>query len=698
MHPLIDDPFTRFLVQIVAIIAVSRLIGLGARRLGQPMVIAEIIAGIVLGPSLLGWAWPEASTALFAPGSLGLMNAVSELGLVLFMFLIGLELDHHILRGRGSTPVAISYTSILLPFVLGGALSLLLYPSFAGGAVSLTTFALFIGAAMSITAFPVLARILAERRLLRTRVGSITIACAAVDDVTTWCILAFVVAAARASGLGAALTTTALAAVFVVAMMLVVRPLVARLAERPAAPASISHDLLALVLVLLLVSSAISELIGVHALFGAFLFGAILPKRGGFARAVAEKLEDFVIILLVPLFFAYTGLRTEIGLLDSATHWGLCALIIVVATLGKAGGGAIAARVAGLSWREAGALGVLLNTRGLMGLIVLHVGLDLGVISPALFSMMIIMALVTTFIATPLLARIYPLKEMARDLVAGIAASEPPKAPAERRGQRVLACVSSRETGTGLVALARAIRGSEEGGSIELLGLVPATDRQLLLPDEVGATGLEALAPALERARELELSVRPLSFVTPDPADDICRVAAMREPDLVLLEAHPRRATFGRVAAEVMSQVASPVAVLIDRGLDWPRRLLVPFAGSPDDRAALVLALQIGAGAPAAVEVIHLARPGAGAAEAAAFLESAAAGAKAAIEIREVGNRGAAEAVLDRGGGVDLVILGAGEGWGFNGPPLAPAERRLLDDRRFSLLLVRGPTPNGGKR
>jgi Kef-type K+ transport system membrane component KefB len=413
---LIPDSLTRFIAQVVVILAASRLVGFGTRWMRQPMVIAEIIAGILLGPSLLGWLLPDVSTALFEASSLGILKMVSQLGLILFMFVIGLELDLHLLRGRGHTSVAISHTSIILPFVLGVMLAFYLHLHYSDDSVSFLAFALFLGAAMSITAFPVLARILSERRLLRTRVGSITVACAAVDDVTAWCILAFVVAVARATGIGAAVYTTLIAMGYIAAMIWLVRPLMVRVAARLGKGEGVSQNLMAAVLVMLFVSSWITELIGIHALFGAFLFGAILPREQGLARALLEKLEDLVLVAFLPLFFAYSGLRTQIGLLDSTATWLVCGLIIAVACVGKFGGSVIAARLTGLSWRESSALGVLMNTRGLMELIVLNIGLDLGVISPLLFSMMVLMALFTTFITTPLLQRIYPDEELARDL------------------------------------------------------------------------------------------------------------------------------------------------------------------------------------------------------------------------------------------------------------------------------------------
>jgi K+:H+ antiporter len=412
MPALVHDALTRFIAQLVAIVLVSRGLGLFMRRLGQPMVIAEIAAGILLGPSLLGWVYPEVADVLFTPASMSVLQLVSQLGLVLFMFLVGIELDPALLRGRGRSSVIISHSSIIVPFVLGALLAGYLYPRLAEPAVRFTSFALFLGVAMSITAFPVLARILAERGLLRTKVGAMTIACAAVDDVTAWCLLAFVVAAVRTTGIGAAVTTTVLAVGYIVVMWRVVRPLLQRVGARVANGRGLTQNVVAAIMVLLLASSWTTELIGIHALFGAFVFGAVLPKDGGFARALVEKIEDLVLVILLPLFFAYSGVRTQIGLLDAVPDWWMCGVIIAVACAGKFGGGVIPARLTGLPWREAAALGVLINTRGLMELIVLNIGLDLGVISPKLFTMMVIMALITTFMTTPILQWIYPTAQL----------------------------------------------------------------------------------------------------------------------------------------------------------------------------------------------------------------------------------------------------------------------------------------------
>lgn len=399
-------PVALLLGQMAAVLLASRSIAVLTRRLGQPTVIAEMVAGIALGPSLLGLLWPAGYGALFPAASMPVLQVLSQLGLVLFMFLVGLELDLSVLRGKRRSSVLISNASIVLPFGLGLACAWFIYDSYAPQGVAFLPFALFLGTAMSVTAFPVLARILAERGLSQSRVGTIAIACAAVDDVTAWCLLAFVVAIARANALADALWTAGLAVAFTSFMLLVGKRLLRRLGDRVAARGVASSDVV-LVLLMLLVSAGATELIGIHALFGAFLFGVCVPRRGGLVAAMVEKLESTAVLLLMPLFFAYSGLRTELGLVSGGEHWLLALVVIALATLGKFGGSAVAARATGLNWRESSAVGVLMNTRGLMELVVLNVGMDLGIISPTVFTVMVIMALVTTFATTPILRWVY---------------------------------------------------------------------------------------------------------------------------------------------------------------------------------------------------------------------------------------------------------------------------------------------------
>lgn len=368
-----------------------------------------MVAGILLGPSLFGWLFPAASAALFAPESLGFLSAVSQVGVVLFMFLMGLEVDPQLLRRRGPVAVVTSQAGIMVPFLLGAALGAFLYPRLSPEGVSRFHFVIFMGTAMSMTAFPVLARILNERRLLVTNLGTMAMACAAVGDVAGWSILAAVVLLARSHGIGASIALTLFGLLaFSAVLIVVVRPLLRRMVDVYVRRGFLSNDLMALLLLLVLASALASETIGVHALFGAFVLGVVVPRRSDFVRAIVEKMQDLVVVLLLPLFFALTGLRTRIGLLSGAEMWLYCALVLAVAIVGKFGGVSVAARLSGLSWREASALGVLMNTRGLVELVILNIGLEIGIISPSLFTMMVIMALVTTVIATPLLQWIYP--------------------------------------------------------------------------------------------------------------------------------------------------------------------------------------------------------------------------------------------------------------------------------------------------
>ena len=396
------------LLQVAVILAIARIVGWIFRKMHQPQVVGEMVAGILLGPSLLGLAAPGIFNFLFPPESLGMLNALSQIGLVLFMFLVGLELDAKVLKKQGRVAVFTSHVSIVLPFTLGTLLAVYLYPRLSNNSVTFIQFALFIGTAMSITAFPVLARILTERKLLKTTLGAVTIACAAIDDVTGWIILAIVVLLIRTSGgvISTALTIGGVI-VYVVTMLFIVRRLLYQLETKFEQRGHVSQDTLAIILLLVLVSGLVTERLGIHALFGAFLMGVIMPKHPAFVHALTEKLNDLAIVLLLPIFFAFNGLRTSIGLVSGAANWFFTVLIISVAIVGKFGGSTVAARISGMSWRDASSIGVLMNTRGLMELVLLNIGLDIGVISPALFTMMVLMALVTTFMTSPVLEWIY---------------------------------------------------------------------------------------------------------------------------------------------------------------------------------------------------------------------------------------------------------------------------------------------------
>ncbi len=405
------DLFTLTL-QLAVVLAVCRVVGELFRRIHQPKVVGEMFAGIMLGPSLLGWIAPHFSAYLFPPSSLGFLNALAQVGVVVFMFLVGLNINPGELKKESHAAVLTSHVSITAPFVLAAFLALYLYPRLSDDSVAFTSFALFMGSAMSITAFPVLARILAERDMLGSRLGTVAIACAAVDDVTGWCILAYIVVLIRAAHSATSIwVTVAGILIFGLAMIHGVRRLLRGFARAYKKKGALSENLMALMLLLVLASSLLTEYLGIHLLFGAFLMGAIMPKEHHFVRYVLDRFETITVTLLLPLFFAFTGLRTNIGLVKGPQMWMYCGLIILIATAGKLGGSTLASWLSGMPLREAAGLGTLMNTRGLMELVILNIGLDIGVISPALFSMMVIMALFTTFMTTPVLRLIYG-KEM----------------------------------------------------------------------------------------------------------------------------------------------------------------------------------------------------------------------------------------------------------------------------------------------
>ena len=396
--------FAQVLLALATIVLAARAVGyLFERYLKQPPVMGEIAAGLMLGPSLLGAISEPLYQFVLPAAAAPHLGIVAKIGVVLFMFLVGLELDLRVLRGTTHVTLAISHASIVAPFILGSSLALLLYPIYSHEGISFTVFSLFLGVSMSVTAFPVLARILTDRRMQRSPLGITALACAAIDDATAWCLLALVSGVATASIQEPAVTLGWVIG-YVALMWLVVRPLVRKLSQRhDGRRQEVSLTLLAVVLGALLLSAVATERIGIHALFGAFVFGAVFPSEGQLAEQLRARLDDVVVVLLLPVFFAFTGMRTQIGLLSEPMDWALCALVIIVATAGKLGGTFVAARLAGMSARESTALGVLMNTRGLMELIVLNVGLDMGVLSPRLFAMFVLMALVTTFGTTPVL-------------------------------------------------------------------------------------------------------------------------------------------------------------------------------------------------------------------------------------------------------------------------------------------------------
>ena len=396
-------PLSILLMQIIVILAMAALFRRLFRWLHQPPVMGEMVAGIVLGPSVLGLIFPQAMAFLFPAASLETLRLLSQIGVVLFMFVVGMEVNVKHLREKGTAAIMISHASISVPFLLGAALSLFLYRDLAPPGTSFHAFALFIGVAMSITAFPVLARILEDRGLTQTHLGAIAITCAAVGDVTAWWILALVIALVKATGVEISAITIVLTLSFAGVMFFLIRPQLARVIKESDLHLKM-RGLIPVILAFILASALVTEIIGIHALFGAFVAGVVMPPSTKFRILLKERLEAFGSYALLPLFFVFTGLRTQIGLLTDWQDWLICAVIILVAIAGKLGGSMLMGRWTGMSWSQAFAIGTLMNTRGLVELVVLNIGYDLGILSGRIFAMMVLMALVTTFMTGPLLS------------------------------------------------------------------------------------------------------------------------------------------------------------------------------------------------------------------------------------------------------------------------------------------------------
>ncbi|OWY69341.1 sodium:proton antiporter [cyanobacterium TDX16] len=591
------------LIEVLIVIALSRIVGMGCRWIKQPLVIGEIIAGIMLGPSLFGLIAPDLAAALFPSETLPYLNVLSQIGLIFFMFLIGLELNPKYLSGQLDIAILTSHVSILVPFSLGTLSAIILYPLVSDGSVSFTAFALFLGAAMSITAFPVLARIITENNLQRSRLGTLALTCAAVDDVTAWCVLAVAIAVAKEGDFVKAIPTIIAAIVYIGLMVTAGRWCLRYLAKLFHRTGRLTQFLLACIYMGVVISALITEVIGIHLIFGAFLVGAVMPKDHDLVREIAQKTEDFVLIFLLPVFFAYSGIRTQIGLLNRPELWLLCLLVLVVAIAGKYIGTYVAARVSGIDKREASALAWLMNTRGLTELIVLNIGLSLGVISPLLFTMLVIMALVTTFMTSPLLEWTYPKRLIKLDLVEPEpqqAGGIEPVTPA----YRILVPVANPSTQQGLLQLAAAIAGGQSSSAIvHPLSLIEIEEDYAFQSTPEAADRLiqeryqqlEELIQTLEPPAIRSL-IHPIVRVSNDVARATTEIAKLDSVSLIVVGWH--RPAFsnnrlgGRVG-QILSVAPVDVAVYIDRGKQNVESLLVPYIGNIHDDLALVIALRL---------------------------------------------------------------------------------------------------------
>ena len=606
LHNL-QEPLAILLLQIIAIIIVARFFGWMFRKIGQPSVIGEMIAGIVLGPSLVGLYFPEFFSNLFPVASMGNLKFLSQIGLILFMFVIGMELDLKALKNKANDAVVISHASIIFPFSLGIGLAYFIYHQFAPTGVAFLSFALFLGIAMSITAFPVLARIVQERGIHKTKLGTIVITCAAADDITAWCILATVIAIVKAGSFVSSLYIIGLAILYVFLMLKIVKPFLERVGELKNSRQSLSKPVVAIFLLTLIISAYTTEIIGIHALFGAFMTGAIMPDNAKFRRIIIDKIEDVSVILLLPLFFVFTGLRTQIGLINDPYLWKITGLIILVAVVGKFIGSALAAKFVGQTWRDSLTIGALMNTRGLMELIVLNIGLDLKVLSPEIFTMMVIMALVTTFMTGPALDLINFIFKTKNEIL--------PEEIKTNEKYKILISFGNAERGKSLLRLANSLVKRENADSI-------VTAMHLTLSNEMHSFDLDeqerrSFEPIISESENLNQKIITLFKASNDIDADIIEISNQGEYDLLLVglgqsifegtllgkvlgyttriinpdrlidkfigkEGLFENSPFDERTRQIIAKSKMPVGILVDKDLESLNQIFLPIF-SPED-------------------------------------------------------------------------------------------------------------------
>jgi len=588
------DVLLYLLLDLAIIIVGARALGALARRIGQPAVVGEITAGILLGPTVLGRLAPGVPAELF-PREVPLAP-IASLGLVFFMFLVGLELDPRLIRKEGRRALTISAGGVLMPFVMGALIAIPLLSlnnagTFVTGGTPLPTnltFSLFMGAAMSITAFPVLARILVERGLYKAAIGTTALCAAAVDDVIAWILLAVVVGLTRTGSASEAIGAFVMTGVFVAFMVTVGKRLLAFVATRYTARGHLSVDQVAVVIVGLLLSAWATERIGIHSIFGAFVFGTIMPRGSGMTRELTDKIEDFTVVVLLPVFFCVAGLRTNLFSIDSPELALWLVLIVAAAIIGKLVGCGLPARLSGYSNRDSLVIGTLMNTRGLTELVILTIGLNLGVLSDRTFAMMVIMALTTTFMAAPIINRLMPRREMVRVMAGG----DP--APV---AMRVLVALGNPENARALVDAGIRLAGAQAPAEVVLVRLVPtprAPEFRSGMRDEESQVdrSMEDMNRLAEQVSTAGLAVRVVSFLSDDVARDLADIAHTQRCDRVLLGWH--RASLSievvrRLVARVFALATCEVVVFVDRRGN----------GIATDAAGPVLLVEPGAGTAA---------------------------------------------------------------------------------------------------
>jgi Kef-type K+ transport system membrane component KefB len=605
-----------FFIAVAVVILLARLFGMTATRIGQPRVMGEVVAGIVLGPSVFGAISRMWQAQLFPSDIIAPFAIAANLGLIFYMFLIGLEINPKDLRARIGHAVAISNTSIALPMVLGVAVAIPLY-RLLGPPTKFAGFALFLAVAMSTTAFPVLARILVERRMLKRPIGALALTCGAVDDAAGWFLIALAATIAVAGSVGVVARTVAETIAFCLLMAFLVRPLLRRVSDAFDQSGRVPPGWVALIFAGVLVSAYTTELIGLAAIVGGVLMGLVMPRNADLTEDITRRVEDFTVTLLLPLFFAYTGLQMDVGLLNRPVLWLITLALIGVAIVGKLVGAAVAARLGGLDWRSSALIGTLMNARGLTELIVLNVALQEEVISSALFTMMVLVSLITTFMAGPLVKVLDPRNELGapveEELIESrersMAAFPALSAPA----RSILVAAQADAALPTLLELAEPLARSVPPRELILARLVRP-------PRGAGVRGGLQTENALVRRASEEvnraqrdlvasgIAARAAAFSSTRPGDDLARLAESGEIDLLLVDG--QRPLLGDPLPlvdikPVLERAPCDVGVLVARegnriGLGPDAPILVPFGGAEHDWSALELGAWLGSatGAP----------------------------------------------------------------------------------------------------
>jgi Kef-type K+ transport system membrane component KefB len=560
------------ILQLIIIMAVARLSGFLFQRIGQPMVVGEIIAGIALGPSFLGAFAPGFFNSLFPPDSVNILQQLSQLGLIFFMFIIGMELDSRSFRKSASSAFLISVSSIVIPFVSGFILAFFLYPDFSTHHTRFISFASFLGATLSITAFPILARIVQERKYAGHPVGHLAISSAAIGDVIAWCMLAVVITIVKSSGIISSLLTIAFSVTYILLMIYVVKPFMVRLGKVYASREAMSKPIVALVFLLILLSTLFTDAIGINPLFGAFMAGVVMPENMSFKKLFTEKIEDVSLVILLPLFFVSTGLKTHIGLINSTHLILICFLIIMVASMSKVVGSLIASKYTGLAWKDSFVISVLMNSRGLMELIVLNIGYDLGILSPEIFAMLVIMALVTTLFTGPglsLIESIFPEKTMQK---------------VRQKTFRIMLSFANPKSGAVLLQLARnfAFRAAADT-TFTALHISPRSD---LSPENARVFEKESFSPIRKLAEQYKLDLNTVYRNTTEISSEIIENCETERPDFVLLGS--ARTIFssdilGGVLKKVINETRCDVLIFNERNFSEIRSILLVYFGNGDD-------------------------------------------------------------------------------------------------------------------